>query len=135
MVDELLADTAANGGLAPVDLDQFWADQELARKDPFGAGIPQVPFGASCNWECAFDELGLEQDWGRFQRTDREWAMTVSRQYNDLAEKIVGRRLLGETLPDPTRQWLGIKELHDIFEGENVWEGGQEWKLVVETGG
>jgi uroporphyrinogen decarboxylase len=125
MVDELLADTAANGGLAPLDLDQFWADQALACKDPFGSDIPQVPFGASCNWECAFEELGLEQDWGRFQRTDREWAMAISRQYNDLSEKIVGRRLLGETLPDVTRQWLGIKELHDIFEGENVWEGGK----------
>jgi hypothetical protein len=25
-VDRLLADTAANGGLAPVDLDAFWRD-------------------------------------------------------------------------------------------------------------
>ena len=46
MVDELLADTAKNGGLAPVDLAQFWKDQELARANPFGQDIPQMPLGA-----------------------------------------------------------------------------------------
>ena len=58
-VDRLLADAAANGGLAPVDLDQFWSDQQIAQKDPFGADIPQVVFGASCSWECIFDEFGI----------------------------------------------------------------------------
>jgi len=124
LVDGLLADTAANGGLAPVDLDQFWADQEIAKADPFGADIPQVPLGAICNWECIFEELGEEQDWWRFQYEDEAWALDLSRRYNDLAEEIVGKRLISETPKDPTRQWPEIKGLHDIFEGENVWEGG-----------
>ena len=124
MVDALLADTAANDGMAPVDLEQFWTDQAAARKDPFGADIPQVPFGAICNWECIFDELGEPQDWWRFQYEDEAWALDLKRRYNDLAEKIVGRRLLGETPADPTRAWPEIKGLHDIFEGENAWEGG-----------
>lgn len=123
-VDELLAETAANGGLAPVDLDRFWADQAVSLKNPFGADIPQVPFGAICNWECVFNELGEEQDWRRFLYQDEAWALDLKRRYNDLAEKIVGRRLLGEEPTDRERQWPVIKELHDIFESENVWEGG-----------
>jgi hypothetical protein len=35
-VDSLLAETKANDGLAPVDLEQFWQDQAIASKDPFG---------------------------------------------------------------------------------------------------
>lgn len=124
-VDQLLADTKANGGLAPLDIEAFWKDQELARANPFGSDIPQVPLGAICNWQCIFDELGLEQDWWRFQQTDRAWALEISRQYNDVAEKIVGRRLLSETPPNPERAWPKVKELNDIFEGENVWEGGK----------
>ena len=50
MVDELLADTAKNSGLAPVDLERFWKDQELSRANPFGQDIPQMPLGAICNW-------------------------------------------------------------------------------------
>ncbi|MDR3708294.1 MAG: uroporphyrinogen decarboxylase family protein [Capsulimonadaceae bacterium] len=124
-VDSLLSDTRANGGLAPVDLDRFWQDQEIARKNPFGADIPQVPLGAICNWECIFDELGIEQDWQRFLHDDKAWALEISRRYNDVAERIVGRRLVPETLPDPVLQWPGVKGLHDVFEAKNVWEGGK----------
>jgi uroporphyrinogen decarboxylase len=124
-VDQLLEETKANGGLAPLDLDQFWKDQELAKRDPFSADAPQVAFGAICNWECIFDELGIEQDWWRFQYEDRSWALNLSRQYNDLAEKIVGRRLVPEMRKDPELEWPEVKALHDIFEGENVWEGGK----------
>jgi hypothetical protein len=110
LVDELLADTAANGGLAPIDIEQFWADQEIARKDPFGADIPQVPLGAVCNWECIFEELGEPQDWWRFQYEDEAWALDLSRRYNDLAEEIVGKRLISETPKDPTRLRPGPRE-------------------------
>ncbi len=122
-VDQLLADTKANGGLAPLDLAAFWRDQELARTNPFGADIPQVPLGAICNWECIFDELGIEQDWWRWDH-DKTWALDISRQYNDIAEKIVGRRLLSENPPQSAEfAWPPIKALHEIFEAENVWEG------------
>jgi len=96
-IDQLLAETRDNGGLAPVDIKQFWADQDEANKDPFGADIPQVPLGAICNWECVFDELGVAQDWWRYQYADEAWALDVNRRYNDLSEKIVRRRLLSET--------------------------------------
>lgn len=126
-VDALLEETKANAGLAPVDLDQWWADQAVASKDPFGTEIPQVPLGAICNWECIFDELGIEQDWRRYQREDPAWALSLRKQYNELAEPIVGKRLLNEDEldPNPVPGWPKIKELHDIFEAENVWEGGK----------
>jgi len=135
-VDQLLADTKANGGLAPLDIEAFWRDQALARANPFGADIPQVPLGAICNWECIFDELGIEQDWWRFLHEDKPWALEISRRYNDKAETIVGRRLLPETPAQRDRDWPAIKELHDIFEGVNVWEGGRNgsWWLRQAAG-
>jgi len=132
-VDQLLAETAVNGGLAPVDIDRFWVDQDAARKNPFGQDIPQVPLGAICNWECIFDELGIEQDWHRFLYDDPAWALETSRRYNDVSERIVGRRLLPETTPDPDApHWPGTKSLHDVFEAKNVWEGGKNgsWWLM-----
>jgi uroporphyrinogen decarboxylase len=124
-VDQLLADTKANDGLAPVDLDQFWRDQTLARANPFASDIPQVSFSAVLSWECIFGEFGIEQDWRRFLFEDPDWADDLKKRYNDEAEKIVGRRILGEGRPDPALQWPKIKELSDIFEAENVWEGGK----------
>ncbi len=125
-VDSLLRDTAANRGLAPLDIEAFWRDQEVARADAFGPAIPQVPLGAICNWECIFDELGIEQDWQRFLYDDRAWAFDISRQYNDRAEQVVGRRLLPEgPTADELDPWPAVKQLHDIFEAENVWEGGR----------
>ncbi len=125
-VDRLVEDTRANDGLAPVDLEQFWTDQSAARADPFGRDIPQCCFGAVLNWECAFDELGIEQDWWRFLYEDKAWALEISRRYNDKAEAIVGRRLLPEQPPgDPAMRWPPIKALHEIFEAKNVWEGGK----------
>lgn len=124
-IDEILADTKANNGLAPLDLDQFWADQKLAGGNSFGSDIPQPSFGAICNWECIFDELGIEQDWQKFLYDDPAWALDLKKRYNDLAETIVGRRIIGEEIPDPTLQWPKTKELSDIFEAENVWEGGK----------
>jgi len=124
LIDDLLAETAANDGLAPADLDRFWTDQEIAVADPFGDHIPQVPLGAICNWECVFDELGETQDWQRYLYDDPEGALDLRKRYNDLAEPIVGRRLLDEEPQEPGPRWPEVKGLHDIFEAENVWEGG-----------
>ncbi|MGI5869527.1 MAG: uroporphyrinogen decarboxylase family protein [Kiritimatiellia bacterium] len=123
LVDRLLKDAEANDGLAPVDLASFWQDQAIAGADPFGRDIPQCSFGASLNWECVFAELGLEEDYWRFQN-DEAWALDVSRRYNDLSEEIVGRRLLNERPRDPSRAWPATRQLHDIFEARNVWVGG-----------
>lgn len=120
-IDWLLAETRRNGGLAPVELERFWADQEIARRDPFGADIPQVPLGVMMSGECVFDELGLPEDQWRYQ-TDEDWRLELNRAYNAKAAAIVGRQLLSERRGEPDRRWPGTRALHDIFEAENRWE-------------
>ncbi len=134
--ESLVAETHANDGLAPVDIDRFWQDQQTARADPFGADIPQMPLGAICNWECVFEELDIPQQWERYQR-DAEWRAEVGRAYNDKSERIVGRRLLDERVPGASRPGFpGIKQLHDIFEMENRWDSvSQSWWLHASADG
>ena len=134
--ESLVAETHASDGLAPVDIDRFWQDQQIARADPFGADIPQMPLGAICNWECVFEELDIPQQWERYQR-DAEWRAEVGRAYNDKSERIVGRRLLDERVPGASRPGFpGIKQLHDIFEMENRWDSvSQSWWLHTSADG
>lgn len=130
MAESLVAETRAQGDLAPVDVERFWTDQEIAQKDPFGAHIPQVAFGALLNWECVFDELGIPQDFKRYE-DDAAWRHGLNRAYNDKAEKIVGRRLLNETPPEKQpAPFKGPREIHELFDGVNVWEpSSQSWWL------
>jgi len=123
---ELVAETRANGGLAPIDLEQFWADQAKARKDVWAADCPQLPLGIGMSSECVWTELGIAEDWYRLTH-DRAFCVELNRQYNDISEKIVGRRLLGETPPSGAPGWPAVKELHDIFEGKNVWHDWSYW--------
>ena len=122
-IDQLLAETRANGGLAPLDLDQWWADQDVAWKDPFGSDIPQLPFGAVLSYECAFPELGMEVDHWRWQE-DEAFRLDVAKRFNDKAEGIVGRRILNEQPRDPAKAAPERKHLNDLFEAQNTWEGG-----------
>ena len=57
----LVARTRAAGGLAPVDLDRFWADQAQALANPFGADIPQVALGVLMERPCIFTELDIPE--------------------------------------------------------------------------
>ncbi len=132
LAESLVKEAHANDGLAPLELDRFWADQKTAGADPFGADIPQVPIGGCMvTWECVFEELGLPQQWTRF-REDREWANSLIDAYDDKAEGIIGKRPLrrqGE--PDRSRQFPAIKRLNDIFEAENAWnEHSQSYWLM-----
>jgi len=129
--EKLVRKAHANDGLAPVDLDRFWEDQAIARANPFGKDIPQVPLGAICNWECVFAEMGIEQSWAQYQK-DTDWRLSLCKAYNDKSEAIVGRRLLGESRPDPNRPaYPGVKPLHDVFEMENKWDDiSQCWWLL-----
>lgn len=127
VIDSLLDEMNHHHGLAPVDTAQFWHDQDLAAKDPFGSDIPQVPMNLTSP-ECVFDELGIPEDYRKLLFPEfAQWRFDTFRQYNDKAESIVGRRLLPEIDPakeDPTLFWPPIKQLHDIFEAKNEWEGG-----------
>jgi len=124
----LIKETRAHGGLAPVDLERFWADEEVAGKDPFGASIPQVSLGVWMSDECTFAELGLKEDFWKLLH-DHDWRLQQRKAYNDKAEKIVGRRLLNETPFDPTRQYPATKALHDVFEAKNEWHSESWWLM------
>lgn len=130
MAQDLVRRTRANGGLAPVDLERFWADQEASRQDPFGQRIPQVPLGAVLTQECVFDELGVPEDRLRLMQ-DEGWRISLNRAYNDSAERIVGRRLLSEQGTDPSRQYPCVKQLHDLFEARNEWHDQSWWLRQV----
>lgn len=126
--EDLVARTASNGGLAPVDIERFWEDDAKAHADPWSDSCPQVPLGISMGGECVFAELGVEEDWYSLVH-DSEYRVRHSRSYNDLAEQIVGKRLLNEKSPDPTMAWPEIKALHDIFEARNKWEDMSYWLM------
>lgn len=124
----LVAEAHRNDGLAPVDLDRFWADDAKAKQDPFADDCPQVPLGIGMSWECAFAELGIEYDAWHYQH-DEAWALELNRAYNDKAEPIVGRRLLNDK-PRPERKgYPPAKGLHDVFEAKNEWRAGSWWLM------
>ncbi len=117
----------ANEGLAPVDLDKFWADQELAAKNPFGKDIPQVAMGAILTNECVYDELGVPEDYWKYDH-DEAWRLELNKAYNKKAEKIVGRKLLSEAPGTPAdRRYPAHKQLSDVFEAKNVWHDRSWW--------
>jgi uroporphyrinogen decarboxylase len=123
-------------GLPLVDIDQFWSDNEIAGADPFGKDIPQAAFGAICNWECVFAEMGIEQDWWRWFH-DPAWRHALGEAYDDRAERIVGRRLLNVPPPgEPGSDYqvfMPIKKLHDVFEMEEVWDTTSQSYWLMES--
>lgn len=118
---DLVEDTRRAGGEAPVDLPRFWADQAIAARDPFGSAIPQAAFGASTTGECVYAELGLPEDFWRYDH-DEPWRYAVARDYNDRADRLVGRRLLPERpADDPWRYQAAVGGLHDVFGARREW--------------
>jgi len=126
LAEDLVAETHDRGGLAPVDVDRFYEDQEAAGKDPFGANIPQCALGVWMSGECVYAELGLEEDYWRYAN-DEPWRLSLNKAYNDIAEEIVGKRLLNEEASDPSRQYPPVKGLHAVFEARNIWRSNSWW--------
>jgi uroporphyrinogen decarboxylase len=79
-------------------------------------------------FECVFAELGIPETPAHWYRLvhDGAWRAELCRAYNDKAEKIVGRRLLDETVPPPPPN-PPPKQLHDIFEAQNIWHNESYW--------
>ncbi len=123
--EKLVEKAKANNGLAPVDVATFWEKNDAARKDPWNCD--QMPLGIGMSNECMFGEIGLEMDWYRLTH-DPKWRAQHAKKYNDEAEKIVGRRLLNENVPNGKGPGLPpIKGLHDIFEAKNEWNSESYW--------
>jgi uroporphyrinogen decarboxylase len=128
MAAELVSAMEKNDGLAPMDLERFWAEQDAAIKAPFGRDIAQAAFGGGPTPECVCAELGIEQDFWRYDH-DHEWRRQLNIAYNDKAERILGRRFLNEQPYDPKRVYPPVKELHDVFEAKNIWQDQSWWLL------
>lgn len=109
-----------------VDLERFWRDDELAHKENcFSKEAPQVALGIRMSDECVFAELGEEGNpWGD---TERERRIALNKRYNDLAEQIVGRRLLRENYPAKDELFPSYKEIGEVFGGKYVHNGISLW--------
>lgn len=112
--------------MLPVDLERFWADDELAHKENcFSKEAPQVALGIRMNDECVFAELGEEGNpWGTIERERR---MALNKRYNDLAEKIVGKRLLKEYYPTKEELFPAYKQIGEVFGGQYLHNGVSMW--------
>ncbi|WP_305767973.1 uroporphyrinogen decarboxylase family protein [Candidatus Epulonipiscium viviparus] len=112
--------------MLPVDLDAFWAKDEEAHKDNcFNPAAQQVALGIRMSGECVFAELNEEgEQWGH---TPRERRMELNKRYNDISEKIVGKRLLQEYFPTKEELFPGIKQIGEVFGGRYVYEAGTTW--------
>jgi len=122
----LLADMQRHDGLAPINLEKFWADQDLARRDCFAPAAPQVDLGLMMSGECVWDELGVPADYRRYDE-DPAFRRELNIAYNRRAERIVGRKLLSEDLDDPSLKYPPTKALHDVFEARNEWHDWSWW--------
>ncbi len=108
-----------------VDLEQFWKDDEIAHKDNCFFKGNQVALGIRMSDECVFAELGEEgTPWAPIPRERR---LELNKRYNDKAEKLVGRRLLRETLPDPRSEFPYVKRIGEVFGGQYIYENDTEW--------
>lgn len=109
-----------------VDLEKFWADDEIAHKNNcFSEEATQVALGIRMSDECVFSELGEEgEPWGHTERGRR---ISLNRRYNDLAEKIVGRRLLREDYPTEDEIFTEGKQIGCVFGGTYSYTAGSTW--------
>ena len=107
------------------ELAKFWENDALAHQNNCFADAPQVALGIRMSDECVFAELGVEgQPWGY---TPREVRIDLNKRYNDLSEKIVGKRLLREEfLPDDAKLPY-VKRIGEVFGGEYIMHNETEW--------
>lgn len=108
-----------------VDLDKFWRDDELAHKNNCFYPANQAALGIRMSDECVFAELGEEgTPWAPIPRERR---IELNKRYNDKAERIVGKRLLSETLPDPRSEFPYVKRIGEVFGGKYIYQNDTEW--------
>lgn len=109
-----------------LDIEKFWADDELAHKDNcFSPEAPQAALGIRMSHECVFAELDEKgEPWGPIDPVRQS---ELNRRYNDKAEKIVGRRLLPERYPMPDECFPYVKRIGEVFGGRYEYRYESEW--------
>jgi uroporphyrinogen decarboxylase len=75
--------------------------------------------------ECFSDELGV--DINPWMPNPPMLMQKYAKQYNDKAEKIVGKRLLTEEYPSKSEHFPKIKRIGEIFGGRYFFSGGSEY--------
>ena len=110
-----------------VNLEKFWeADEKAHLENTFYEGSPQVALGIRMNHECVFPEINAEGDpWGY---TPNHVQNALNKRYNDKAEKIVGKRLLRENLPEKDMLLPEVKKIGEVFGGRyEISKEAGEW--------
>jgi uroporphyrinogen decarboxylase len=109
-----------------VDIERFWRDDELAHEENcFSEKAPQVALGIRMSNECVFAELGVEGN--QWLPLPREQRLELNKRYNDKSEKIVGKRLLSESLPEEDEVFPYVKRIGEVFEGKYTINNNSEW--------
>lgn len=109
-----------------INFEKFWANDEIAhRENCFSKEAAQVALGIRMSDECVFSELSVDgKPWGI---TPREERIELNKRYNDLAEEIVGKRLLRENFPMPDEIFPSFKQIGEVFGGEYIYDGNTTW--------
>jgi len=107
------------------DLEQFWKDDEEAHRDNCFFRGHQVALGIRMSDECVFAELG--EDGTPWKPIPKDRRIELNKRYNDKAERIVGKRLLSETLPEPDAVFPETRRIGEVFGGRYVYQHDTEW--------
>lgn len=109
-----------------VDLERFWEDDILAHEDNcFSKKAPQVALGIRMSDECVFAELNeAGNPWGNMERERR---IALNKRYNDLAQQIVGKRLLQEEFPTEDELFPAYRQIGEVFGGQYIHNGVSLW--------
>ena len=114
--------------LMPVDLNQFWKDDEIAHMDNcFSPRAPQVALGLRMSEECVLSEFGEETDNPMWRPPPRERRIELNKRYNDKAGEVVGIRLLPEEFATDDERFPRVKQIGEVFGGRYALHAGSEW--------
>lgn len=109
-----------------LNLEKFWQAEETAHEENcFSKNATQVAMNIRMSDECVFSELNEEGNpWGFTERSSR---IDLNKRYNDLAEKVVGKRLLRENFPAEDAIFPKISQIGVIFGGVYDFNGHSTW--------
>ena len=109
-----------------LDIEQFWKDDIVSHKDNcFAKESPQVALGIVMSDECFSNELGVNLN--PWAPNPPEIMREFAKQYNDKAEKIIGKRLVTEEYPARKDIFPKIKRIGEIFGGCYFYKDGSEY--------
>ncbi len=107
------------------ELARFWENDEAAHKDNCFAKASQVALGIRMSDECVFAELGEEGNPWAYTELNRR--IELNKRYNDLSEKIVGKRLLREKFLPEDASLPYVRRIGEVFGGEYIMHNQTEW--------